>query len=294
VSDATAEAENISFDATDGYRLSGRLMRGPAPKMAVLFSSGTGYPMTFYERIARYVAAQGAVVLIYDFRGIATSAHADLKGSDIDYPQWGQHDMPAALEALKAAAPALPVFHIGHSIGGSFAGFMSNHADIRRHAFISVGSGYWQHHLRHYNPAELFFWLGVGPFHLLRHGYIKQGKLWTGASLPRKVFTTWRRWCFKPDFFNSDIASGKLEPQFYSKITSPIRSWLFTDDPIATPRASQTVRSAYANAPYEEVLRSPSDYGRTHIAHDGALRKGMEPLWKEIHDWFAQDLSDDD
>lgn len=287
----TFEPADIRFKATDGYTLAGRLFKSASPRMAVLISSGTGYPMTFYERMARYLASRQAVVLIYDFRGIAASAPDHLKGSCIDYPQWGQLDMPAALDALKAAAPDLPVFHVGHSIGGSFAGFMSNHTDIRRHAFVCVGSGFWQHHLRHYNPSELFFWLGFGPLHLLKHGYIKQGKLWTGASLPRKVFTTWRRWCFKSGFFNSEVASGKLEPQFFSQVTSPIRSWLFTDDPIATPRASKTVLEAYSNAPNEVVIRSPADYDRPRIGHEGAFRKGMEPLWQEILDWFEQDLS---
>ena len=284
-------ARDIHFDAADGYRLSGRLFSGPTPHMAVLVSSGTGYPMGFYERIARFMAERGAIVLTYDFRGIAASAPETLKGSDIDYPQWGQLDMPAALDALKAAAPDLKVFHIGHSIGGSFAGFMHNHADIQKHAFVSVGSGYWPHHLRQYNATELFFWLGLGPIMLMTKGYIAQGKMWTGASLPRKVFTTWRRWCFKPDFYNGELKSGKLEPQYFSQLKSPIRSWLFTDDPIATPRAAQTVLAAYSTAPSETVLKQPSDYNRPRIGHEGAFRKGMEPLWQEIHDWFAQDLS---
>ena len=283
--------KDISISTADGLVLAGKLLHSVEPKMAVLISSGTGYPMGFYERMARYLAQRGAVVLIYDYRGIGHSAPASLKGSQIDYPDWGQLDMPAALEALKAEAGDLPIFHVGHSIGGSFAGFMPNHADIHRHAFVSVGSGYWPHHLRSYNAAELFFWLGFGPFHLLRHGYIKQGKLWPGASLPRKVFTTWRRWCFKPDFFGRELTRGRLGQHYFDKVTSPIRSWLFTDDPIATPRASATVRSAYSAAPYEEVLRKPADYNRSRIAHEGAMRKGMEPLWQEIHDWFAQGLS---
>lgn len=282
--------KDIRITTADAQVLAGKLLQPKEPKMAVLISSGTGYPMGFYERMARYLAERGAVVLIYDYRGIGQSAPDTLKGSQIDYPEWGQQDMPAALEALKSEAACLPVFHIGHSIGGSFAGFMPNHADIQRHAFVSVGSGYFPHHLRHYNPTELFFWLGFGPFHLLKHGYIKQGKLWTGASLPRKVFTTWRRWCFKKDFFNSELAAGKLEPQFFDKITSPIRSWIFSDDPIATPLSAPTILAAYKSAPTDIVMRTPADFGRPHIGHEGAMRKGMEPLWQEIHDWFAEAL----
>lgn len=287
----TIDVTDLRFSAADDTVLSGRLFRPAQPNMAVLVSSGTAYPLGFYERIARYLAERGAVVLTYDFRGIGQSVPETLKNSPIDYPDWGQQDMPAALNALKAHAPNLPVFHLGHSIGGSFAGFMSNHADIRAHAFVSVSSGYWPHHHRSYNPAELFFWFGFGPLHLLRHGYIKQGKLWTGTHLPPRVFKTWRRWCMTRDFFGTELRAGKLEPQHYAEVTAPVRSWVFSDDPIATPTAAQVVLDLYPNAPKQVIHRSPSDYGRPRIGHEGAFRKGMEPLWQEILDGFTADLS---
>ena len=287
----SVQVSDIRFHAADGTPLTGRLFIPETAQMAVLVSSGTGYPLEFYERIARYFAERGATVLTFDFRGIGKSAPETLVDSPIDYPQWGQLDQSAALETLKSYTTGLPVFHVGHSIGGSFAGFMRNHEDISAHAFVSVGSGYWPHHTRSYNPAELFFWFGFGPFHLLTHGYIKQGKLWTGTNLPPRVFKTWRRWCMNSQFFGKELSKGKLEPQYFAEVTAPIRSFLFTDDPIATPRAAKTVLAVYKNAPSETFLRSPSDYGRTRIGHEGAFRKGMEPLWQEILDGFRESLS---
>lgn len=260
--------------------------------MAILVSSGTAYPMGFYERFARHLASRGAMVLIYDYRGIAASAPVSLKSSAIEYTDWGRFDQPAALEALKAEADGLPLYHVGHSVGGGFIGLMSNHADIRRHAFVSVGSGYWPHHHRRYNPLELFFWFGFGPVHLLRHGYIKQGKLWTGTNLPPKVYKTWRRWCMKRDYFLGEMRSGQLGPHTYDQVIAPIHAWLFTDDPIATSKSAPILMGAYPNAPQVSVMRSPEHYGRKAIGHDGAFRKGMEPLWDEILQVFDQDLSD--
>ena len=286
----SVEFSDIQISTADGTVLAGRLFKPSHAKMAILISSGTAYPLEFYERAARYFASQGAVVLTYDFRGIGRSAPDTLKHSPIDYVQWGQLDQTAALDALKAAAPDLPLFHVGHSIGGSFAGFMSNHAEIAAHAFVSVGTGYWPHHLRSYNPVELFFWFGFGPFHLLRHGYIKQGRLWTGTDLPPRVFRTWRRWCMTHDFFGKELKAGKLEPQYFAKVTSPIRSWVFSDDPIATPKSSAVLLGLYPNAPHEVIHRTPADYGRSRIGHDGAFRKGMEPLWQDILEGFERSL----
>lgn len=279
-------AEDIVAVAEDGYPLSARLLTGPEPTHAVLVTSGTGFPKGFYERFARHVAARGAVVLTYDMRGIGGSRPADLAAMEMTYEDWGRLDMPAALEALIEAAPGLPVVHVGHSVGGHFAGFMSNHARISRHAFVAVGSGYWRRHPLSYNPIELFFWWGYGPWSLARHGYIKGGTLWRGADLPRGVFMPWRRWCHDPAYFGQRLLT-ELTPNHFAEVTAPIRSWIFTDDPIANPRTGSDMLRVYPNAPGDMVVRAPADYQATRIGHEGAFRRGMEPLWNEILDWLT-------
>jgi predicted alpha/beta hydrolase len=34
----------------------------------------------------------------------------------------------------------------------------------------------------------------------------------------------------------------------------------------------------------------PRDFGVKRIGHEGAFRRGMEPLWEEILDWFDDGL----
>jgi predicted alpha/beta hydrolase len=276
-------SRDIVRPAMDGYPLSMRLIAHPNPTHAILVTSGTGFPKRFYERFARHLAAKGAAVMTYDFRGIAGSRPDDLAAMVMDYPDWGRLDMPAAVEALAEAAPGLPILHVGHSVGGHFVGFMPNHARIVRHAFVSVGVGYWGLHHRSYNPLELFFWLGFGPCSLARRGYIKGGGLWAGTDLPRGVFETWKRWCLKPAYFEDELGD-RLRPNAFEAVTAPIRSWIFTDDPIATPVTAARLLRVYPAAPHEIVVRQPSDYGVKRIGHEGAFRAGMEPLWDEIFD----------
>lgn len=278
--------EDRVIKALDGWPLEATLFRGDAPRMAVLVSAGTGFPRGFYARFARWMAERGCVVLTYDYRGIGGSRPEDLAAMEMDYPDWGRLDMPAALKALKKAAPGLPIFHVGHSVGGHFVGFMPNQAEIGRHAFVSVGTGWWGGHHRTYNPIELFFWFGFGPHHLRRHGYVRAGRLWRGTDLPRGVFETWKRWCLKPSYFLDELKSGALEPQEFDAVRAPIRSWIFPDDPIATPGTGAALLKAYPNAPSEVVVRDGPDYGVRRVGHEGAFRKGLEPLWQEILDWF--------
>jgi predicted alpha/beta hydrolase len=106
------------------------------------------------------------------------------------------------------------------------------------------------------------------------------------------VFETWKRWCLKPAYFLDELRSGALEPQGFDKVRAPIRSWIFPDDPIATPRTAARLMQAYANAPAEIVVRTPGDFGVKRVGHEGAFRKGMEPLWEEILEWFESGLSE--
>jgi predicted alpha/beta hydrolase len=278
---------DLTVTARDGHPLSARLFPAAEPRAAVLISSGTGFPKGFYDRFARHMAESGLTAVTYDFRGIGDSRPADLAAMDMDYVDWGRLDMPAVLDALAEAAPGLPLVHVGHSVGGHFAGFMDNHARIARHAFVSVGSGYWMKHHRSYNPLELFFWWGFGPYSLARHGYIKGGGVWRGADLPRGVFLPWRRWCHSPRYFSEDLA-GRLKPHHFAEVSAPIRSWIFTDDPIANPRTGPDMLAVYPGAPSEMVVRRPADYGVARIGHEGAFRRGLEPLWNEIADWLVE------
>lgn len=276
--------------AADGFPLSMRVIHGPKPAVAVLMSAGTGMPKGFYDRFARHLAARGAVVLTYDFRGIAGSRPDDLAAMRMDYPDWGRLDMPAALDALAEAAPDLPIVHVGHSVGGHFLGFMGNQHRIRRHAFAGVGSGWWGRHHRSYNPLELVFWHVYGPWSLMRRGYIKGGGLWAGTDLPRGVWETWRRWCLKPAYF-ADELKDRLKPHHFEAVTAPIRSWIFTDDPIATPVTGPILLEVYPNAPKAVVVRRPDDYGVARIGHEGAFRRGMEGLWDEMFDWLTDGVT---
>ena len=284
----------LTFEAADGYELSGTLFAPEGePKLAVMLSSGTGFPMRFYARCAKHLAARGALVLTFDCRGIGASAPDDLAVTEMDYPDWGRLDMPAAAEALRREADARgfegKLSHLGHSVGGHFAGFMPNHALFGAHAFAAVGSGYWRDHPATYNPFELWFWHVLGPRSLSRHGYVARGGGWTGAPLPRGVFETWRRWCKTPGYYRDELQE-RLRPHSFDEIDAPIRSWVFPGDPIANDKTAADILACYTRAPSQIVVRTPAEVGVKRIGHDGAFRSGCEKLWDEWFEWLRNPI----
>src|SRR4051794_11426134 len=122
-SEGVTETE-IFFSAKDGFPLSGRLVVPDRPRIGVLLSPGVGFSKEFYLRFARFGAQHGAACLLFDYRGVGSSAPKELKSFKMDFSDWGRLDMPAALDRLNTEFPTIPLVHVGHSIGGNFLGFM--------------------------------------------------------------------------------------------------------------------------------------------------------------------------
>lgn len=279
--------ETITFQASDGHQLTADVYRGASPRVGIMISAGTGFPRRFYRHIAAHLASLGAIVLTYDYRGIGDSGGGNLAGSDIEYTDWGRYDMAAALDTLaNHCLDNIPLTHVAHSVGGHFVGLMPNHNRLARNAFVSVGSGYIWHHQKRQIPISGFFWWLAGPLQLAMRGYIKSGLLWPGESLPPKVFRTWRRWCQKPRYFETEMDTT-LSPQYFDQVTSPIRCWIPVDDPIATPRTAQVILDFYKNSETQITTIKPADFGRKKIDHQGAFTKGMQPLWDDIYGWLT-------
>lgn len=181
-------------------------------------------------------------------------------------------DQSAALAFLNAEATNLPLNHIAHSVGGHFLGFVDKQHLINKNAFVSVGTGYFGGHHKSNLPASMYFWWLLGSFSLARWGYIKPVGGWKGAALPPDVFKTWRRWSHKKHYFRNEL-NKRLPAGHFEEVQSPIRSWIFTDDPIATPRSSKDVLVTYPNAPKETIFKKPSDFGVKRIGHEALLEK---------------------
>lgn len=277
--------EVISFYARDGYPLKGQVYK-PSREMkgGVLITAGTGYKARYYRRFAEELASAGLLALTFDCRGIGESAPDDLAALSMRYWDWGKLDMPAALDNLAAHAEGKPLLHIGHSVGGHFVGFWDNHDLVKAHGFVCVGSGSLKDRQISRNPMELLFWNIIGPRSIKKHGYVKKGPMWTGASLPRAVFEDWKTWCHTDGYFCGDLA-GPLRPHYFEKVTAPITSFLYTDDPVATPRSSPAVLNAYLHADKEYRLASPKDFGLKSIGHGGPFGDQHKPARDSLIEW---------
>lgn len=282
-----AAPEAVSFAARDGRVLSGLFLAAAAARGALVLNGATGYRREFYLKFAQYCAQRGYHALLYDYRGMGASAPADLRTESARMSDWGMLDMPAALEYLSARAAQLPLFTLGHSVGGQLVGCMENQARARAHVMIAVSTGYWRRQRVPFRYLALLFWKVYGPLALARYGYVPRGRLWAGDSLPRNVFLQWREWCLQPEHFAGDLTEA-LRGSHFDAVTAPLLNWGFSDDPIATPAAvAALMQRFYGHAQLEQRWSTPRELGVRAIGHQGFFfERHRDPLWRGVLDWL--------
>jgi predicted alpha/beta hydrolase len=283
---ALPPAASLTLLARDGRALQGLLLPASAPRAALLVNSGTGFRREFYLPFAAYAAARGYHTLVYDYRGIGASARTPLRTDPARMIEWARLDMPAALSALAERFASLPLFILGHSVGGQLIGCMPNHASARAYVMIACSSGYWGRLRRPFRYQALAFWKLYGPLHLALQGYVPRGVFWRGTALPAGVFRQWRTWCLSAAAFGAQL-DAELDSEEFAAVRAPILSLSFSDDDIATPAAVEALLAAYRHAPIERRVMQPQELGVTRIGHHGFFaERHRESLWRGVLDWL--------
>ncbi|MEZ4367098.1 MAG: alpha/beta fold hydrolase [Kofleriaceae bacterium] len=266
--------------ARDGVALAAALTSPPpgAPRHgAVLVVGAMGVPQTYYAPLARYLAGEGFVVLTFDPRGMGASRQGSLRQLDVDVLGWADLDAGAALAALEAAAPDLPLTWLGHSLGGQVVPFTPGHERLAKVVTVAAGSGYWRQNAPPLRRKVWLLWFVLAPTLTAVAGYFPGGKLGMVGDLPAGVLRQWRRWCLDPSY-----AVG-VEPHAgaaYAAVTTPITALAFTDDEMMSRANIDSLHGFYAGAPVAVHHLAPADLGVARVGHFGAFRTAMrEPLW---------------
>jgi predicted alpha/beta hydrolase len=280
-----AAPQPVTLTAQDGRHLSGLLLMSASPRGALSINGATGFRREFYLKFARYCAARGYHTLVYDYRGMGSSATVALQTDSACMSDWGRLDMPAALDYLSGRFAPLPLIVLGHSVGGQLIGCMPNHCKARALVLIAVSTGYWRRQHAPFRYQALIFWKIYGPLMLRRLGYVPRGVAWAGDSLPPEVFRQWRRWCLSAAPLGAALDPA-LTDEGFAGVRAPLLSLSFTDDPIATRAAVEALLCSYPNAQIERRWTSARQAGGRRIGHHGFFTESYrDSLWPQVLDW---------
>jgi len=279
----------ITFHADDGgVALAGRY-HAPSgnAKGAVLIAGAMGVKQDYYAAFARWLAAQGYAALGCDYRGMGESLPAgrSLRGFRADLFDWAR-DIDAAIDALLARHPELPLYVVGHSLGAQLPGLLRHRDRIAGLVSVAAGSGYWRDNAPQLKRIVLYFWHVLVPLGVAIAGYFPGRRIGKVGDLPRGVALQWRRWCMHPRYHVG--AEGEAVRARFAGATFPIVALSITDDELMTERGTRVLIDCYENAPRQLQRIAPADVGAQRIGHFGFFRAQFEPtLWRRLERLLA-------
>ncbi|MDB5598340.1 MAG: alpha/beta hydrolase family protein [Xanthobacteraceae bacterium] len=278
--------QDTNIAARDGYPLAATVF-APAGAACgtVLINSATAVRRQFYRGFAAYLAAQGFAAMTYDYRGIAGSRPASLRGFEVRMRDWAALDVAGAIDHTRQVWPALPLAVVGHSFGGQALGLAPNNDQISRALLVAAQAGYWGlFHAPEKYRVYLLLRI-IGPVVARRVGYLPG---WTGIGqeLPLGVFLEWAGWVMKKRYFFDDPTLNALEN--FPGLRAPLRAVCLADDPWGTPASVDLLCSGFTGTRTERIDIHPRDIGARRIGHFGFFRpEHRDTLWRDAAMWLG-------
>ena len=269
--------------AAEGCDLAGVLFRpAGAPRAAVVINGATGVPQSYYAHFARWLAAeQGVACLTFDYRDFGASATGAMRESAATMSQWALLDQPAARAAMRAQVPGVPIWVIGHSLGGMMVPLQDGIEDVTR--MICVASGL-VHHSQHpwpYQGLARLFWFGHAPLLTRLMGYLPGRLTGFGEDLPSPVYWEWRRWCTSPESYLPEVGVG-LPPAQWARSGAPVDLIALSDDSVIPPACVARLEPVYAGGQVRKRVLDPADFGLKRVGHLGIFARRNSALWPAL------------
>lgn len=281
--------ENLSIHCNDGYELSARFYPHQTTSkhaLPILICPATGITKTFYNNYATWLTEQGHDVLVFDFRGIGESLHGPLKQSTASIAQWGQLDIPAAIDTLINKTQAAQVIILGHSAGGQLLGIVPNYNKVAKVVAVSGSTGHVKDLKGRTKLLAPVMFNIIFPIARYTLGYGPTNAIGMGENLPKDVAREWAQFCSKPGYVLN--ALGKtVQQDFHAQVNCPITAVWSTDDEIATKANVKDLLRLYPNAPTDMIELNPKATGHKAIGHMLMFKSSHKNLWpiieKELH-----------
>jgi len=286
VAEPKVDRASIDITCDDGRRLKGVFVEARVPVGAALIAPATGVPAGFYYPFQRALGREGFSSLVFDYRGVGGGIET-LRKDPTRKQDWGERDMPAALEALRERCPDLPMTLVGHSAGGQLVGLMPNVSRFERIIQVSASSGsIWGMRLGYAIYCALLLACYI-PVCCALLGYAATKKIGWGVDLPSGVARQWARWCLGRGYLERDFGRT-IERHWFASIRCPVLNITMGDDPLATADNVRDLLRLFTKADVEVRRLDPAAFGLARVGHAGFFRRANRILWPQVFESMAR------
>jgi predicted alpha/beta hydrolase len=194
-------ATRMTLHAHDGHPLAVFCHAPRQPLRAdLVIGPAIAVPQAFYNDFASFLAGLGYRVWTFDYRGMGESRRGSMRACEADISDWIEQDFDAVLQHANAAPGAVPLFVLGHSLGGQSAPLLPSIDRVAGVINIAVGSGALRHNRRRVRRMAPLLWHVLTPLLCPLFGYFPGARIGVIGDLPRRAMFQWRRWCLQPDY----------------------------------------------------------------------------------------------
>ena len=301
--DATANAqplsESIDIRTADGWSLRADVLaphppdgggRGVAVLAHAIMARRSEFDRPRGAGAARFLAARGWQVVVFDFRGHGDSLAAPRAGGRTGYDLLVEQDMPAACAFARSRAGPRPVVVVGHSLGGHVALAAQGSKRIDIDAIALLGSCLW---LRHLEPSLSRWWLkraalsAIGALSRLADRFPARALRLGSDDETRECIEDVVRFARSGAWTSAD---GKID--YWASLAGvriPVLQVVSEGDRFECPPESGIRFVAGVGGRRDIVRVARADDGGRPPSHMGLVTSGRVPsVWKRIEEWMRE------
>lgn len=244
----------------------------------VSFNGATGVPSRFYHAFARWLAEEKqAAVLTWDYRDFAGSGSP--YGSGATMTDWVTRDPVSVRAALRARFPGLPLWVIGHSLGGMAVGFQDDIASVDRVITVASGHGHLRDLPKSTRGKARLLWHVLGPLSVRLLDHFPARRFQLGEDLPRGVFRQWRDWLLSDAALPGDTRLGGLRQPGYPGVLTTIA---LSDDEMLPAHTVRRMAGWHPAATIDYRELAPADFGLTRLGHVQVFNAKNAAVWPAL------------
>jgi predicted alpha/beta hydrolase len=277
----------LTLHAHDGYALTAYSYEPTQPARAdLVIAPAMAVPQAFYADFAAFLTSHGYRVWTFDYRGMGESRKGSIRACKANISDWITQDFDAVVQHANAAQDALPLFVLGHSLGGQTVPLLPSIRRVSGVINIAVGSGATRHCQPHMRRSAPLLWHVMTPLLCTVFGYFPGARIGVVGDIPSRAMFQWRRWCLSPEYLLSGEAGAR---EAYARACYPVLGLTFSDDELLLESGSKMLHNAYTGANVDYRVLSPQQFDLPRIGHFGFFKNNQEKLlWPLVSDWLHQ------
>ena len=245
--------EQVNLPAGAGYAMPVHWFGASTAKANIILMAALGMGARFYLPLATALQGAGFNVALLEQRGHGDSPWRPSRRCDWGFREPLVDEIPVALEWLEQTAPDLPIYLMGHSLGGHFAAIAAGLYPDKVAGVILVACGSpWVGGFEGATARKLKFLCTLIPPACALFGYYPGDRLGFGGREARTLMSDWlsvaRTSRYQAVGLSDDLDCG------IARYRGPVLCLRMEDDDFAPAAAVHAVTDKFIQAPVTHRL----------------------------------------